>query len=198
MANSTEPTRIDLSQSRYDLSSYWGRVKHFMETTDMRLVLASDAELYESKKLLLLYEKGLEPDGTTTEDLYRAKRLYDSAFHPQSGELMWQFGRMSFCVPGNVILGVGMLVFYQSTAAVVFWQVMNQSFNSALNYVNRNTSNAVSNNWWRRTPRQPEAPPQWPLASTSSSAADPHWQRQWLDGWYHLSRSLRRTASTCR
>eukprot|EP00041_Stephanoeca_diplocostata_P018194 m.379303 g.379303 ORF g.379303 m.379303 type:complete len:81 (+) comp20950_c0_seq4:492-734(+) len=71
MANSTEPTRIDLSQSRYDLSSYWGRVKHFMETTDMRLVLASDAELYESKKLLLLYEKGLEPDGTTTEDLYR-------------------------------------------------------------------------------------------------------------------------------
>lgn len=38
-----------------------------------------------------------------------------------------------------------MLTFYQSTPAVVFWHVANQTFNSVLNYVNRNTSSALSN-----------------------------------------------------
>eukprot|EP00038_Savillea_parva_P013566 m.211553 g.211553 ORF g.211553 m.211553 type:complete len:351 (+) comp25548_c0_seq1:130-1182(+) len=136
---------VDLSQPRYNLDTYWGRVRHFAEVTDMRLALATNEELYAAKDLLQAHASGAAlPPGTSLDDLYTAKRLYESAFHPQSGELMWRFGRMSFAAPGNTIVGAGMLTFYQSTPAVIFWHVANQSFNAILNFVNRNTSSAQS------------------------------------------------------
>lgn len=137
--------RLDLSRSRYDLSTYWGRVQHFISTTDPLTILATEEELYASKELLEKYGKNEEPAGTTHDELWEAKRLYDSAFHPQNGELMWLPGRMSFCVPGNMFISGGMLTFYQSTPAVIFWQVSNQSFNAVVNFVNRNASSEVSN-----------------------------------------------------
>eukprot|EP00729_Bicosta_minor_P009307 gene9307-3656_t len=142
----SDPTpRLDLTRSRYDLSTYWGRVQHFVSTTTPMNILASEDELYASKDLLDQYAKREEPAGTTDEQLWEAKRLYDSAFHPQNGELMWLPGRMSFCVPGNMMISGGMLTFYQSVPAVIFWQVSNQSFNAIVNYVNRNASSEVTN-----------------------------------------------------
>eukprot|EP00039_Didymoeca_costata_P004695 m.75591 g.75591 ORF g.75591 m.75591 type:complete len:332 (+) comp12510_c1_seq1:212-1207(+) len=136
--------RLDLTRPRYDQSTYLGRVKHFYSITDPRNILASEEELQKSKTLLQQYRNGKEPVGTTEEQLWRAKKLYDSAFHPQSEELMWLPGRMSFCVPGNMVISGAMLTFYRTTPAVVFWQVCNQSFNAVVNYVNRNASNEVS------------------------------------------------------
>ena len=52
---------------------------------------------------------------------------------------------MSFQVPGNMFITGCMMTFYKSTPAVIFWQVANQSFNSLVNYTNRNASAAVSN-----------------------------------------------------
>ena len=54
-----------------------------------------------------------EPVGTTDDDIWRAKKLYESAFHPDSGELQNVLGRMSFQVPGGMILTAGMLQFYR-------------------------------------------------------------------------------------
>ena len=53
------------------------------------------AELDAAKNLLDNYRNGQEPAGTTEEQIWRAKVLYDSAFHPQTGEKNFFIGRMS-------------------------------------------------------------------------------------------------------
>lgn len=54
-----------------------------------------------------------EPAGTTQEQVIYAKKLYESAFHPDSGDLQNVFGRMSFQVPGGMAITGAMLQFYK-------------------------------------------------------------------------------------
>lgn len=85
-----------------------------------------------------------EPAGITKEQIVYAKKLYESAFHPDTGDLQNVFGRMSFQVPGGMAITGAMLQFYKSVPAVVFWQFVNQSFNALVNYTNRNANSPVT------------------------------------------------------
>ena len=64
--------------------------------------------------IILLNRNNDEPPGTTEDDIWYAKKLCLSAFHPDSGELQNVIGRMSFQVPGGMIITAGMLQFYRS------------------------------------------------------------------------------------
>eukprot|EP00597_Dinobryon_sp_UTEXLB2267_P001956 CAMPEP_0170073650 /NCGR_PEP_ID=MMETSP0019_2-20121128/11031_1 /TAXON_ID=98059 /ORGANISM="Dinobryon sp., Strain UTEXLB2267" /LENGTH=322 /DNA_ID=CAMNT_0010283319 /DNA_START=62 /DNA_END=1030 /DNA_ORIENTATION=- len=139
------PERINLDSPRYDQSTFEGRAKHFFITTNPLNVLASDAQLEQAKKIVDDYRNGREDKSLTADEIWAAKQLYDSAFHPQTGEKVFLLGRMSFQVPGNMLITGCMMTFYKSTPAVIFWQVANQSFNAIVNYSNRNASVGVSN-----------------------------------------------------
>ncbi|NXN45503.1 SFXN2 protein, partial [Rhinoptilus africanus] len=142
MATITPGFNIDAP--RWDQSTFEGRLKHFLNITDPRTVLVPEEELDRAKALVEGCRAGLVPPGSSQEQLLYAKKLYDSAFHPDSGEKMNLIGRMSFQVPGGMALTGCMLQFYRTVPAVVFWQWVNQSFNAIVNYTNRNAASPIS------------------------------------------------------
>ncbi|XP_045490267.1 sideroflexin-1-3 isoform X1 [Pieris rapae] len=129
---------IDLSQPRYDQSSYAGRAKHFLLLTNPLNAFASTEQLDEAKKVVTEFKRSRRmPAGYDLDKLWAAKYLYDSAYHPDTGEKMFVLGRMAAQAPMNTIITGCMITFYKTTAAIVFWQWVNQTFNALVNYTNR-------------------------------------------------------------
>ncbi|XP_004631546.1 sideroflexin-2 [Octodon degus] len=140
----TDLSGFDIDAPRWDQGTFLGRVRHFFNITDPRTVLVPERKLDWAKATVEKSRMGVVPPGTQVEQLLYAKKLYDSAFHPDTGEKMNVIGRMSFQVPGGMIITGFMLHFYRTMPAVIFWQWVNQSFNALVNYTNRNAASPIS------------------------------------------------------
>ncbi|KAI8149437.1 putative mitochondrial transport protein fsf1 [Fennellomyces sp. T-0311] len=135
---------IDLSKPRYPQSTYWGRLRHFIDVTDPRTLFVSRQQLEVAKNLLGQYKQDPKMQ-VDPERLWKAKKVVDSTIHPDTGEPIFLPFRMSAFVPVNLVLVAGMLTPNPSIKTILFWQWANQSVNVAFNSANANKSTPM--NW---------------------------------------------------
>ncbi|KAK2813872.1 hypothetical protein FQN50_000273 [Emmonsiellopsis sp. PD_5] len=132
----------DLPSSKYDLTTYWGRVRQCADIADPRTLFVSAAGLEKAKSLVASYKNGHVP--AMTPELWHAKQIIDSTLHPDTGEPVFLPFRMSCFVLSNLIVTAGMLTPGLGTTGTLLWQITNQSLNVAINNANANKSTPLS------------------------------------------------------
>ncbi|KAF9933183.1 hypothetical protein FBU30_006349 [Linnemannia zychae] len=130
--------RIDLSKPRFDQSTYFGRVRHFVQVTSPLNLFVTSKGLEAAKTLINDYNSGKIPANTDPARLWRAKEVCDSTLHPDTGKPILLPFRMACFVPTNLLVAAGMLMPNPSIKSILFWQWANQSVNVAFNYANAN------------------------------------------------------------
>ncbi|KAH8167096.1 hypothetical protein CIB48_g1148 [Xylaria polymorpha] len=136
------PGNRELPESQYDLSTYWGRVRHTASITDPRTLLAGKTGLDNAKKLVMAYKQGEIKD--MTPELWKAKKIVDSTIHPDTGKPVLLPFRMSCFALSNLVVTAGMLTPGLSNTGTILWQIGNQSLNVAINNANANKSTPLS------------------------------------------------------
>lgn len=133
---------IPLPLSRYDLNTYWGRVRHCAEIADPSMMFTTDLDLKHSREIISQYRHGKLKE--CTPEFWLAKKRLDSTVHPDTGETVLLPFRMSCNVLSNLVVTAGMLTPGLGTVGTLFWQWANQSLNVAVNSANANKSDTMT------------------------------------------------------
>ena len=131
----------NVAGERYDQSKFLGRYCKMILACDPRLLLYTEEEVRQYYQLAYVDCPTIvqSSDATTNHEtdrlLWKAKRIADSALHPETLEWIPRPFRMSGYLPFNGPICVAMIA-VSSTAPLLFWSWMNQSQNALVNYFN--------------------------------------------------------------
>uniref|UniRef100_A0AAQ6A0Q5 Sidoreflexin n=1 Tax=Amphiprion ocellaris TaxID=80972 RepID=A0AAQ6A0Q5_AMPOC len=95
MAESAACPAFQLGRSRYDQSSFLGRLRHFVDIIDPSTLFVSEIRLKECIKLLDDYKHGTLPPGVSDVQLWEAQKIKQAIIHPDTGEKIFMPFRMS-------------------------------------------------------------------------------------------------------
>nr|XP_006629575.1 PREDICTED: sideroflexin-5 [Lepisosteus oculatus] len=140
MADNATCPPFQLGRPRYDQSSFYGRLRHYLDIVDPRTLLVSESRLQECVKLLDDFRCGTLPPGVSDAQLWEAQKIKQAIVHPDTEEKIFMPFRMSGYVPFGTPIVVGLLLPNQTLASTVFWQWLNQSHNACVNFANRNAT----------------------------------------------------------
>lgn len=113
---------------RFDQSNFAGRFSRMLLACDPRLLFYTESQIREYQTMLDNYQNYQPEDA---RKLWEARRIVESALHPDTGDAIPHPFRMSGYVPFNGPICVAMVA-SQSTAALLFWSWVNQSQNGKL------------------------------------------------------------------
>mmetsp|Transcript_22230 Transcript_22230/g.26698 ORF Transcript_22230/g.26698 Transcript_22230/m.26698 type:complete len:379 (+) Transcript_22230:365-1501(+) len=128
----------------HDEGTFFGRFMHYLEMSDPRMMFVTEAQLNAAKQLIEEFKQRGNDNGASDcpvddEELWTAKRQINACVHPVSGDTNVPPLRLSGLCFFSLPICAGML----SVAAQrdvrwqLFWQWINQSYNSLINYANR-------------------------------------------------------------
>lgn len=128
---------FSLTSPYYDLGTFWGRYRHFVDMTNPFGLLVSSSEILQSQKIISEY-KSTGIMKYTSAEMWQHKKVVDAAIHPASGDIIPMFARVSAIAPVNIPIVFAMITTPASNVAgTMFLQWLNQSYNSYCNYHNR-------------------------------------------------------------
>lgn len=147
-STSTSIPAYNVNGERYDQSTFLGRYCKMLLACDPRLLLYTEDEVRKYHKLAYVDYEGVKLmhmkenenyDATSLAEidnlLWEAKRIADSALHPETQEWIPRPFRMSGYLPFNGPICIAMIS-VSSTIPLLFWSWMNQSQNALVNFFN--------------------------------------------------------------
>ncbi len=135
----------NLMSSQYDLTTYIGRLRHFVDITNPLNLFASAEREEFAKNKVLAYQKGLVDPTISKSEYWELANLYKATFHPDTNEKIFLPFRMSSYTPTNIPVVALMLIPNMNWMGIVGSQWLNQSANVGFNYFNSNKSSPLSN-----------------------------------------------------
>lgn len=132
---------FDPEGQRFSQETFSGRFARMLLACDPTLLLYTEAQVRDCQTFVESYK---DQPAEMDRALWEAKRVYESAVHPDTGATIPRPFRMSGYVPFNGPICVSMVA-AQTTMPLLFWSWMNQSQNALVNFYNRNASSPMSN-----------------------------------------------------
>ena len=143
----TAPPPFDPRTDRFDQTTFTGRWMQFQQSTDVRTLFYDDALITSSIQIINDYKTAkaaaAPPPPHTNDQLWNARRIVEATCHPETQQPITPIFRFAAFAPANVPICSLLLWPNPAPAMAIFAQWVNQSYNVAVNYQNRNMSNPM-------------------------------------------------------